>query len=38
MEWNPITTKFGVIGTIVLTIYGLLVTNGIIPELIPGVF
>lgn len=38
MGFNPFVTKFAGIATIILTIYGLLVTHGIIPELIPGVF
>lgn len=38
MSWNPWLVKFAAITTVVLTVYGLLVTNGVIPELIPGVF
>ena len=38
MGVNPLLTKIAGITWIVMTVYGFLVINGVIPELIPGVF
>ena len=38
MQFNTILIRAAGVAWIILTIYGLLVTNGVIPELIEGVF
>ena len=38
MGFNPVLVKVAWVAVAVMTVYGLLVTNGVIDMIIPGVF